>query len=156
MKKKIYIIGALKNNEITNIAAELRPKNNSPDGVENNNPDMVEYDVFDQWITPGPDADQYLFEYAKKRGWNYKEALTCDAARNNFDFDKRHIDSADIVVMVMPAGKSAHLELGYSIGMGKEAHILFDKEPERFDLMYNFVPVDNIHFSVESLKNKLL
>jgi hypothetical protein len=37
--------------------------------------------------------------------------------------------------MVMPAGK--------------EAHILFDKEPERFDLMYNFVPVDNIHFSVE-------
>lgn len=140
MKKKIYIIGALKNAEITSIAAELRPK----------------YDVFDQWITPGPDADQYLFEYAKKRGWNYKEALTCDAARNNFDFDKRHIDSSDIVVMVMPAGKSAHLELGYSIGMGKEAHILFDKEPERFDLMYNFVPVDNIHFSVESLKNRLL
>jgi len=140
MKKKIYIIGALKNAEITSIAAELRPK----------------YDVFDQWITPGPDADQYLFEYAKKRGWNYKEALTCDAARNNFDFDKRHIDSSDIVVMVMPAGKSAHLELGYSIGMGKEAHILFDKEPERFDLMYNFVPVDNIHFSVESLKNRLI
>jgi hypothetical protein len=120
MKKKIYI-GALKNAEITSIAAELRPK----------------YDVFDQWITPGPDADQYLFEYSKKRGWNYKEALTCDAAKNNFDFDKRHIDSADIVVMVMPAGKSAHLELGYSIGIGKEAHILFDKEPERFDLMYN-------------------
>jgi hypothetical protein len=140
MKNKIYIIGALKNAEITSIAAELRPK----------------YDVFDQWITPGPDADQYLFEYSKKRGWNYKEALTCDAARNNFDFDKRHIDSADIVVMVMPAGKSAHLELGYSIGMGKEAHILFDKEPERFDLMYNFVPVDNIHFSVESLKNRLI
>jgi len=148
IKKKIYIIGALKNAEITNISAELRPKDNNRNGVE--------YDVFDQWITPGPDADQYLFEYSKKRGWNYKEALTCDAARNNFDFDKRHIDSADIVVMVMPAGKSAHLELGYSIGMGKEAHILFDKEPERFDLMYNFVPVDNIHFSVESLKNRLL
>ena len=148
MKKKIYIIGALKNAEITNIAAELRPKDNYSN--------RVEYDVFDQWITPGPDADQYLFEYSKKRGWNYKEALTCDAAKNNFDFDKRHIDSADIVVMVMPSGKSAHLELGYSIGMGKEAHILFDKEPERFDLMYNFVPVDNIHFSVESLKNRLL
>jgi hypothetical protein len=146
MKKKIYIIGALKNNEITNIAEELRKINNK----------SIEYDVFDQWITPGPDADQYLFEYSKKRGWNYKEALTCDAARNNFDFDKRHIDSADIVVMVMPAGKSAHLELGYSIGKGKEAHILFDKEPERFDLMYNFVPVNNIHFNLETLKNRLL
>jgi hypothetical protein len=146
MKKKIYIIGALKNNEITNIAEELRKINNK----------NIEYDVFDQWITPGPDADQYLFEYSKKRGWNYKEALTCDAARNNFDFDKRHIDSADIVIMVMPAGKSAHLELGYSIGKGKEAHILFDKEPERFDLMYNFVPVNNIHFNLETLKNRLL
>ena len=48
--KKIYIIGALKNDNITNISAELRPK----------------YDVFDQWITPGPDADLYLFEYSKK------------------------------------------------------------------------------------------
>jgi hypothetical protein len=138
--KKIYIIGALKNDNIISIADILRPK----------------YDVFDQWITPGPNADQYLFEYAKKRGWNYKEALTCYAAKNNFDFDKKHIDSSDIVIMVMPAGKSAHLELGYSIGIGKEAHILFDSEPERFDLMYNFVPADNIHFSIEDLKKKLL
>ena len=29
MKKKIYIIGALKNVEITSIAAKLRPKDNS-------------------------------------------------------------------------------------------------------------------------------
>ena len=138
-KKKIYIIGALKNNNIPKIAATLRPK----------------YDVFDQWITPGPDADQFLFEYAKQRGWNYKEALTCYAARNNFEFDKRHIDSSDIVIMVMPAGKSAHLELGYSIGQGKEAHILFDAEPERFDLMYNFVPPENIHFSIDTLLEKV-
>ena len=137
--KKIYIIGALKNDNIPKIAAALRPT----------------YDVFDQWITPGPEADQFLFQYAKQRGWNYKEALTCFAARNNFEFDKRHIDSSDIVVMVMPAGKSAHLELGYAIGMGKEAHILFDAEPDRFDLMYNFVPADNIHFNLEQLLDKL-
>jgi hypothetical protein len=139
-QKKVYIIGALKNSNIPDIAQHLRPK----------------YDVFDQWITPGPDADQYLFEYAKHRGWNYKEALSCYAAKNNFDFDKRHIDLADIVIMVMPCGKSGHLELGFSIGAGKEAHILFDKEPERFDLMYNFVSIDNIHFSIESLKTRLL
>ena len=138
-KKKTYIIGALKNENITKIASSLRPK----------------YDVFDQWITPGPEADHFLFQYAKQRGWNYKEALTCDAAKNNFNFDKRHIDSSDIVVMVMPAGKSAHLELGYSIGMGKEAHILFDEEPDRFDLMYNFIPADNIHFNLDSLKKIL-
>ena len=140
-KKKIYIIGALKNDNIPKIAEKLRLKS--------------KYDIFDQWITPGPDADQFLFQYAKQRGWNYKEALTCYAARNNFEFDKRHIDSSDIVIMVMPAGKSAHLELGYSIGQGKEAHILFDVEPERFDLMYNFVPVENIHFSIDTLLEKV-
>lgn len=139
-KQKVYIIGALKNDNIPDIAQQLRPK----------------YDAFDQWITPGPVADQYLFDYAKHRGWNYKEALTCYAAINNFEFDKRHIDSSDIVIIVMPCGKSGHLELGYSIGAGKEAHILFDKEPERFDLMYNFVPVTNIHFSIDSLKKRLL
>ena len=140
-KKKIYIIGALKNDNIPKIAEKLSLKS--------------KYDIFDQWITPGPDADQFLFQYAKQRGWNYKEALTCYAARNNFEFDKRHIDSSDIVIMVMPAGKSAHLELGYSIGQGKEAHILFDAEPERFDLMYNFVPVENIHFSIDTLLEKV-
>ena len=101
-------------------------------------------------------TDHFLFQYAKQRGWGYKEALTCFAARNSFEFDKRHIDSSDIVVMVMPAGKSAHLELGYSIGLGKEAHILFDVEPERFDLMYNFVPAENIHFSIEQLVERLM
>ena len=53
MQKKIYIIGALKNDNIPKIAQKLRPK----------------YDVFDQWITPGPEADQFLFQYSKQRGW---------------------------------------------------------------------------------------
>jgi nucleoside 2-deoxyribosyltransferase len=93
---------------------------------------------------------QRVFESSKVDN----EAKTKDRENKHkqaIDFDKRHIDSSDIVIMVMPAGKSAHLELGYSIGMGKEAHILFDVEPDRFDLMYNFVPVDNIHFSIDCL-----
>ena len=90
-----------------------------------------------------------------KRGELQRLATTKNKLLNSFEFDKRHIDSSDIVVMVMPAGKSAHLELGYSIGLGKEAHILFDVEPERFDLMYNFVPAENIHFSIEQLVERL-
>jgi len=41
-------------------------------------------------------------------------------------------------VLVLPAGKSGHLELGYMIGQGKPGYILLDGEPERFDVMYNF------------------
>lgn len=49
----------------------------------------------------------------------------------------------------MPAGKSAHLELGYVIGTGKPGWILFDQDPERFDVMHNFAT--GVHFKIETL-----
>ena len=41
-------------------------------------------------------------------------------------------------MLVLPAGKSGHLEAGYLIGQGKPVYILLAGEPERFDVMYNF------------------
>jgi nucleoside 2-deoxyribosyltransferase len=60
------------------------------------------------------------------------------AAKNTFLFDKRHIDDADIGVLIYPAGKSAHLELGYMIGQGKPGYIFIPEEPERWDVMAQF------------------
>lgn len=120
---RIYLIGALKNRGIVNVANDLTKQG---------------FEVFADWMCPGPDADTYLLEYAKNRGWSYKQALQSFAARNAFEFDKVHIDRAHAVVLVMPAGKSAHLELGYARGTGKPGFILFDQEPERFDVMYQF------------------
>ena len=40
--------------------------------------------------------------------------------------------------MVLPCGKSAHLELGYAVGKGKRTVIFMPEEPERWDVMYNF------------------
>lgn len=121
--KSIYLIGALKNWDIVTLANELQ---------------TAGFDVFADWITPGPEADTYLLKYAKLRGWSYKQALNSHAATHVFEFDKSHIDRCDIVVMVMPAGKSGHLELGYARGCGKPGYILFDKDPERFDVMHKF------------------
>lgn len=43
----------------------------------------------------------------------------------------------DACVLVMPCGRSAHLELGWAAGAGKDtAILLFDGEPE---LMYQMV-----------------
>lgn len=68
------------------------------------------------------------------------EALQGAAARNIFEFDRRHLDDADAVVCVYPAGRSAHLELGYTIGRGKPGFILFDEESakDRWDVMVLF------------------
>jgi nucleoside 2-deoxyribosyltransferase len=60
------------------------------------------------------------------------------AAQHVFAFDRENLDASDAAVLVLPAGKSGHLELGYMAGKGKKTYILMDKEPERFDVMYCF------------------
>lgn len=136
--RSIYLIGALKNKEIPNIGNDLR---------------YLGYDVFDDWWSPGPEADHFLLAYERLRGHGYKDALKGFAAQHNFTFDKYHIDRCDAAVMVMPCGKSGHLELGYVIGSGKPGFILFDAEPERMDLMYNFAT--DIFFSKQEMLDKL-
>lgn len=136
--KVIYLIGALKNPAVPELANKIR---------------TLGYDVFDDWYSAGPEADDYFNDYRIKRGLNYRDALQSHAAKHIFNFDKSHLDRADIVVLVMPAGKSGHLELGYSIGKGKPGYILFDQEPERLDQMHQFAT--KIFLKEEDLINEL-
>jgi hypothetical protein len=55
-----------------------------------------------------------------------------------YAFDHAHLTRCEGAVLVLPAGKSAHLELGWMLGRGKKGYVLFDKEPERWDVMYQF------------------
>jgi len=144
MKKKvIYLIGSLRNENIPHMAKKLR--------------DEFKCEVFDDWFSPGPEADDFWRNYEKVKGSTYKEALNNWAGKHIYDFDKFHIDRADIGVLYMPAGKSGHLELGYMIGQGKPCFILFDEEPERWDVMYIFLKENggDICFSYEELVEKL-
>jgi nucleoside 2-deoxyribosyltransferase len=137
-KKVIYIIGSLKNEKIPHIAKEIRE---------------LGFEVFDDWFSPGPEADDFWRNFEKVRGSTYKQALNNWSAKHIFEFDKYHIDRADIGIMIMPAGKSGHLELGYMIGQGKPAYILFDQEPERWDIMTKFA--NDVFFNNEELKEEL-
>lgn len=137
--KTIYLIGSLKNENIPFIANTLE---------ENG-----EYEVFDDWFAPGPEADDYWRSYAKNRNLTYAEALKSYAAAHIFEFDKEHIHRCDIGVLVMPAGRSGHLELGYMIGTGKPGFILFEEEPEKWDIMTQFAT--GIAFSMDELLEML-
>ncbi len=136
----IYLIGSLRNEKIPHLAKELR--------------ETLKTEVFDDWFSPGPEADDFWRKYEKVRGSTYKEALNNWAGKHVFEFDKFHIDRLSIGVMVMPAGKSGHLELGYMLGQGKRGYIFFDKEPERWDVMYQFAT--GIFFSKDELIEELL
>lgn len=110
--------------------------------------------MFDDWYAAGPEADDYWQKYEKKRGRSYSEALDGFAANHVFGFDKHHLDSCDVGVLVLPAGKSAHLELGYLIGQGKAAYILYDQEPDRWDVMYKFAT--GVFTDTQALLNALI
>ena len=143
-EKVVYIIGSLRNENIPVLANKVRKE-------------FPTYEVFDDWFSPGPEADEFWRKYEKKRGSTYKQALNNWAGKHVFEFDKHHIDRADIGILYMPAGKSGHLELGYMIGQGKRCYILFDKEPDRWDVMYQFCNLNNgsICFSYEELEKEL-
>jgi nucleoside 2-deoxyribosyltransferase len=130
--KSFYVIGALRNPAIPEFANELQAQG---------------YEAFADWFSPGPDADNFWRDYSKVRGLSYKQALESYAAKHVFEFDKFHLDRCDAAVLLMPGGKSAHLELGYTIGKGKPGFIVFDEEPERYEVMTQFAT--EIFFSKE-------
>jgi nucleoside 2-deoxyribosyltransferase len=132
--KSVYVIGALRNPKIPEFAQLLRLRG---------------FDAFDSWFAPGPHADDFWRDYTKARNLTYKEALRDWSARHVFEFDKKHLDRCDMAVLLMPAGKSAHLELGYMVGKGKSAFILFPETPKRYDVMVQFAT--DIFFNVEEL-----
>jgi hypothetical protein len=125
MMKKIYVIGSLRNREgVSAVSKQLRDR-------------LPGFIIFDDWLAPGPTADDEWRDYEKARGRSYEDALRGYAARHVFQFDKGHLDSSDAVLLVMPAGKSAFLELGYMVGQGKPTAILLDDQ-ERWDVMFQF------------------
>lgn len=121
--KSLYLIGSLRNERVTEVANELRKS-----GLE----------VFDDWMAAGPEADDFWKKYEVGRNHSYSEALTGYAARHVFEFDKYHLDRCDAAALLLPAGKSGHLELGYVIGTGKPAFLVLDGQDLRFDVMYQF------------------
>lgn len=67
-----------------------------------------------------------------------KEMFREDVARRAFEVDKAGLDWADTVVLLLPSGRSSHLEAGYGVGRGKELFVLGEPVPGEFDVMYGF------------------
>jgi nucleoside 2-deoxyribosyltransferase len=134
----LYLIGSLRNLRVPELASIIR---------------HAGFSVFDDWHAAGPEADDYWRDYEKAKGHNMAEALAGHAAQHVFGFDKKFLDLADAGILLMPAGKSGHLEAGYMVGCGKPMFMLFEEDPERFDIMLNFFT--SIHYNIDSLLKEL-
>lgn len=67
-----------------------------------------------------------------------RAALSAPPAIRGFTRDKGALDRCALNVLVLPCGRSAHLELGYTIGQGKPGIVFWpqDVHPYDPDLMY--------------------
>jgi len=122
MTKKLYLISSLRIDTVRDYANELRD---------------VGFDVFDDWHAAGPQADDIWRDYEKQRGRTYLGALQGYHAKHVFALDHKHLSEADIAVLLLPAGRSGHLELGWHLGRQKPGYILLD-DHDRWDVMYQF------------------
>ena len=76
-----------------------------------------------------------------------------------FAEDKKWLDWCECVIMMMPCGRSAHLEAGYAKGQGKLFFIFWMNELVKgeFDNMYQFADgmfrQDELHKLIEVIKS---
>jgi hypothetical protein len=75
-------------------------------------------------------------------GWtpdNYVKLLDDPIAADGFGKDMAAMEWADTFVLVLPCGRSAHLELGWAAGQGKRTAIFLSEDGFEPELMYRMV-----------------
>jgi len=128
-KRVVYLIASLRNPGVPGLANRI---------------EALGHEAFTDWHAAGIEADDYWKKHEQARGRTYREALKGYAAKHVFEFDLRHLERCDTVVLMLPAGKSGHLELGWAVGKGKAGIVLWPPEPSvesddfRWDVMYQF------------------
>lgn len=84
---------------------------------------------------------------------DYMKALKHPLAESGYNFDISALHNAHITILVLPCGRSAHLELGIAAGRGQKTAILLDETFES-ELMYK--AVDLITYDIAELKDFII
>lgn len=98
------------------------------------------HEVFDfRNPTPGNHGFSWSAIDPHWQAWTIKHfirALDNPVAKIGFSLDKSALDWCDTCVLLLPCGKSAHLEAGYAIGRGKPTLIVLHDFRFEAELMY--------------------
>jgi nucleoside 2-deoxyribosyltransferase len=94
-------------------------------------------------LQPHPKPGQPGFSWGDiAKAWRYWSpqrfinALASATAFQGYSQDKEALDWCDTCVLLLPCGRSAHLEAGYAIGQGKPTLIVLDEDKFEPELMY--------------------
>ena len=81
-----------------------------------------------RWSAIDPDWQQWTPEA-------FARSLRHPIADAGFNFDANALRACELCVLVLPSGRSAHLEAGFAAGAGKRV-VVFVAEPVEPELMY--------------------
>lgn len=126
LSRRIYVASSWRNSMFPATVAELR---------------KAGHEVYD-FRNPAPGNEGLAWSEIDREwlGWDpntFVELLhSSPIAAKGFALDKAALDWCDTCVLVLPCGRSAHLEAGYVAGQGKDVYFLLHEEKFEPELMY--------------------
>jgi len=136
----IYVASSWRNKWQPEVVQELRQEGHTVYDFRNPSEGNTGF----HWADIDPDWERWGHR-------EYIQALGHPIAEAGYAQDMEALRDADVVVLVMPCGRSSHLELGWAAGMGKKTVIY---SPEGYtattagpELMYKMA--DLLCFSIE-------
>ncbi len=135
--QKIYVASSWRNHAQQGIVHMLR---------------RIGHEVYD-FKNPGPGDKGFAWSDIDPAWENWTppqfvKSLQHPIAREGFEKDMNALESCDVCLLVLPCGRSAHLELGFAAGDGKTTAVLLsDGEPELMYAMLDalLVPADAMY-----------
>ena len=123
-KQRIYVASSWRNERQPEVVAAL---------------DAAGHDVYD-FRHPAPGNDGFHWSEIDRdwRSWSpeqFRQALRHPAAVVGFRADMGALAACDACVLVLPCGRSAHLELGFAVAARKRT-VVFMPRAEEPELMY--------------------
>lgn len=122
--RKIYVASSWRNQLQPSVVAMLREFGHEVYDFRNPTPGNSGFG----WRKCG-DFDAYTIP-------GYLQALESKRALEGYMLDKAALDWCDTCVLVLPCGRSAHLEAGYAAGQGKRVYFLLHETGFEPELMY--------------------
>lgn len=125
MKRRIYLASSWRNERQPDVLEALRDDGHEVYDFRNPAPGNNGFG----WRQLDPDWINWTPEV-------YVQRLAHPVARAGFGLDKGALDWCDTCVLLLPSGRSAHLEAGYVAGQGKDVAVLLSPDKFEPELMY--------------------
>jgi len=148
--RKIYLASSWRNEQQQELLAQLRADGHEVYDFHNPKPGDVGF----SWKQVSPDGEDLRSGSVTAADLeSYLIALDHPRAREGFQSDFDAMKWADTFVLLLPCGRSAHLEAGWAAGAGKECHVVLSTEKFEPELMYRCC--QEVHIDAEQLRERL-